>query len=70
MYMTEVKINTEMIKLDSFLKWANIATMGTEAKFYIQEGQIKVNGNIEIQRGKKLYKGDIVEFQGKSYKII
>lgn len=68
--MTEVKINTEMIKLDSFLKWASIATMGTEAKFYIQEGQIKVNGNIELQRGKKLYKGDIVEFEGKSYKII
>ncbi len=68
--MNEVKINTEIIKLDAFLKWANIASMGSEAKFYIQEGEIKVNGNIEKQRGKKLTKGDIVEFKGESYKIV
>ncbi len=68
--MNEIKINTDIIKLDAFLKWANIASMGSEAKFYIQEGEIKVNGNIEMQRGKKLTKGDIIEFKGESYKII
>ena len=68
--MNEVKINTDIIKLDAFLKWANIASMGSEAKFYIQEGKIKVNGNVETQRGKKLTKGDIIEFKGESYKII
>lgn len=68
--MKEIKINTEIIKLDAFLKWANIAVTGSEAKLYIQEGQVKVNGNIETQRGKKLNKGDIIEFKGESYKIV
>lgn len=68
--MKEIKINTEIIKLDAFLKWANIAVTGSEAKLYIQEGQVKVNGNIETQRGKKLTKGDIIEFKGESYKIV
>jgi ribosome-associated protein len=68
--MKEIKINTDIIKLDAFLKWSGIASMGSEAKFYIQEGQIKLNGNVEMQRGKKLTKGDIIEFKGESYKII
>lgn len=68
--MKEIKINTEIIKLDSFLKYAGIVNLGSEAKFYIQNGEVKVNGEIELQRGKKLKKGDIVEFQGESYKIL
>jgi ribosome-associated protein len=68
--MNQIKINTDIIKLDAFLKWAAIASMGSEAKFYIQEGEIKVNGNVEMQRGKKLTKGDIIEFKGESYKIV
>jgi ribosome-associated protein len=68
--MKEIKINTDIIKLDAFLKWSGIAVMGSEAKFYIQEGQIKLNGNVETQRGKKLTKGDVVEFKGESYKIV
>lgn len=68
--MKEIKINSDIIKLDSFLKWANIVVMGSEAKFFIQNGEIKVNGNVETQRGKKLTKGDIVEFKGEGYKII
>jgi ribosome-associated protein len=66
----EVKINTDIIKLDAFLKWAGIASLGSEAKFYIQEGDVKLNGNIETQRGKKLTKGDVIEFKGESYKIV
>jgi ribosome-associated protein len=68
--MKEIKINTDFIKLDAFLKWSGAVSMGSEAKMFIQEGQVKVNGNIETQRGKKLVKQDIIEFQGESYKII
>ena len=53
-----------------FLKWAGIASQGSEAKFYIKNEEVKVNGAIEIQRGKKLVKGDIVEFNNESYKIV
>ncbi|SKA91403.1 ribosome-associated protein [Clostridium sp. USBA 49] len=68
--MKEIKINTEIIKLDSFLKYAGIVNMGSEAKIYIQTGKVKVNGEIELKRGKKLKKGDIIEIEGENYKII
>jgi ribosome-associated protein len=68
--MKEIKIETEIIKLDSFLKWCGAASLGGEAKVYIQNGDVKVNGAIEYQRGKKLKKGDTIEFDGESYKII
>lgn len=67
--MVEVQISTEFIKLDSFLKFTGAAVLGSEAKFYIQNGEVKVNGEVETQRGKKLYKGDEVEFQNEFYKI-
>ena len=66
----EIKITTEFIKLDSFLKFAGVASLGTEAKFYIQEGQVYVNGEVETRRGKKLYKDDVVEFNGETFKIV
>ena len=68
--MKEIKINTETIKLDAFLKWAAVVGNGGEAKIYIQNGEVKLNGNVEIQRGKKLKAGDIVEFKYETYKII
>ena len=68
--MNKIKINTEIIKLDAFLKWAGIASLGSEAKFYIKNEEIKVNGEIEVQRGKKLVKGDIIEFNNEKYKIV
>jgi len=68
--MVEVKINTEFIKLDSFLKFTGACSLGSEAKFFIQNGEVKVNDKVEIQRGKKLYKGYIVEFQGEQYKVV
>ncbi|MEG0774859.1 S4 domain-containing protein YaaA [Clostridium sp.] len=67
--MVEVQISTEFIKLDSFLKFTGAAVLGSEAKFYIQNGEVKVNGEVETQRGKKLYKDDEVEFQNEFYKI-
>ena len=68
--MNEIKIETDIIKLDSFLKWAGIAVLGSEAKFYIKNEDIKVNGQVETQRGKKLVKGDIIEFNNEAYKIV
>ncbi len=59
-----VEINTDFIKLDQLMKWANFTASGSEAKMHILEGRVKVNGNIEIRRGKKIYSGDTVEFEG------
>lgn len=67
--MEKIKINTDFIKLDSFLKWLGIANMGSEAKFLIKNGMVKVNSEVEIRRGKKIYKGDKVEFNNKIYII-
>ena len=68
--MNKVKINTEIIKLDAFLKWAAIVSSGSEAKFYIQDGLVKVNNEICIQRGKKLKVGDIVSFEDSDFEIV
>lgn len=68
--MNKIKIETEIIKLDAFLKWAAIASSGSEAKFYIQDEMVKVNNEICTQRGKKLKAGDIVNFDGVDYEII
>ena len=66
----EVKIQTEFIKLDSFLKFCGAASLGSEAKMYILDEVVKVNGEICTQRGKKLYRGDIVEFNGETFKVV
>lgn len=68
--MIKVKIDTEYIKLDQFMKFQGIVSTGGEAKHFISEGSIKVNGKIELSRGKKLGIDDIIEFQGKVFKIV
>lgn len=68
--LIEVKIDTEYIKLDQFMKYAGITNTGGEAKNLIADGIIKVNGNIEFSRGKKLKPGDMVEFEGNKYKVV
>lgn len=67
--MEIVKINTEFIKLDQFLKWAGHTGTGAESKMLIAEGKVSVNGNVELQRGKKLRTGDKVEVEGKTFQI-
>lgn len=59
--MNEVKITTDYIKLDQFLKLSGVAGTGGHAKILISEGQVKVNGIIATERGKKIRKDDIVE---------
>ena len=66
----EVKIQTEFIKLDSFLKFCGAASLGSEAKMYVLDELVKVNGETCTQRGKKLYRGDIVEFNGETFKVV
>lgn len=66
----EKKITTDSIKLDSFLKFCDIAQTGGHAKFLVQEGQVKVNSEVCLQRGKKLRVGDEMEFDGKIYRLI
>lgn len=69
MKLEKVKINTEYIKLDQFLKYVSIVQSGSEAKFFITENNIKVNEEIVNQRGKKLRNGDKVDINGKLYII-
>ena len=64
-----MKIDTEYIKLDSFLKAVNAVTSGGEAKVLIADGMVKVNGEIELRRGRKLHPGDRVEVRGEEFSV-
>ena len=59
----EKKITTDSIKLDSLLKFCDVAQTGGHAKFLVQEGEVKVNGEVCTQRGRKLYPGDKLFFR-------
>ena len=67
--MEIVEINTEFIKLDQLLKWANFTASGVESKMFILNGEVKVNGEVETRRGKKIYDGYVVEFNGEKIKV-
>lgn len=65
-----VKINTDFIQLQSFLKFKGISETGGQAKEFIQDGIIRVNGEVCIARGKKLRNGDTVSAFGTDYLIV
>lgn len=67
--METINLRDEFIKLGQALKLAGLVETGVDAKFAIQEGLVKVNGEVEERRGRKLYDGDIVEFEGQQIKI-
>lgn len=67
--MEVIKLREEYIKLGQALKATGLVSSGVEAKNVILEGLVKVNGDIELQRGKKLYENDIVEFNKETIKI-
>lgn len=67
--MEKIVLRDEFIKLGQALKAAGIAENGLYAKLVIQDGLVKVNGKVELQRGKKLIDGDIVEFDGNQVQI-
>jgi ribosome-associated protein len=64
-----MRIETEYIKLDSFLKGVNAVSSGGEAKLLITDGKVLVNGSVEVRRGRKLYPGDRVRIAGRDYMV-
>ena len=67
--MKKITITDSYITLGQFLKFSSIASSGSEAKLYILQEQVLVNGNIETRRGRKLYPGDIVTVDTHSFEI-
>lgn len=70
MIIVNIREDEEFIKLGQALKKASLVGSGVDAKFVIQDGLVKLNGEVELQRGKKLYDGDIVSFNGETIKIV
>ena len=68
--MHHITLRDEYIKLGQALKAAGLVGSGVDAKNEIIDGMVKVNGVVEVQRGKKLHDGDVVEYQGEQIKII
>ena len=66
----ELKLRDEFIKLGQALKAAGLVDSGLDAKIVIQDGLVRVNGEVEDRRGKKLYDGDVVEFDGETIRIV
>ena len=67
--MEEIVLREDYIKLGQALKAAGLVESGVEAKIVITNGEVLVNGETEYQRGKKLYDGDVVSFNGEEIKI-
>lgn len=70
MNFEKISIKEDFIRLDSAMKLANFVSTGGHAKIVIQDGEVLVNGEICTMRGKKLYKGDKVEFDGQGFEIV
>lgn len=60
----------KFIKLGQLLKKANMMSSGIDAKMVILDGLVSVNGEVELRRGKKIYPGDVVTFEGESVKVV
>ena len=67
--MEVIKLRDEFIKLGQALKAAGLVESGVEAKEVILDGLVKVNGEVDKRRGRKLYDGDTVTFEGEEIKI-
>ena len=66
----ELKLRDEFIKLGQAMKAAGIVSSGIDAKMLIQDGQVTVNGEVETRRGRKLYDGDVFEFEGDEVQVV
>lgn len=60
----------DYIKLGQLLKKANMMSSGVDAKMVILDRLVSVNGEVELRRGKKIYPGDVVTFEGESVKVV
>jgi ribosome-associated protein len=68
--MISIPIETESIRLAQLLKLASVVQDGAEAKFRIANREVRVNGDVEIRRGRKLRVGNLVEVDGETYEIV
>ena len=72
-FVNEIKVlikeGHDYITLNVLLKLEDIIATGGEAKFFLRENEVKVNGELENRRGRKLYPGDLIEVNGNSYRI-
>ena len=67
--MNVLKLKDNYIKLGQALKASGLVSSGVDAKFIISEGLVKVDGETELRRGRKLYNGSMVEYDGQSIRI-
>lgn len=65
----EISLRDEFIKLGQALKLAGVVEDGVEAKLVIQDGLVKVNGEVDLRRGRKVYEGDVISFDGNDIKV-
>lgn len=70
MKQISIREQDEFIKLGQALKKADLVSSGVEAKIVIQDGQVTVNGETELQRGKKLHHGDVFSYDGETVKVV
>ena len=68
--MTDVEIREDMIRLGQFLKLANALDSGGEIKTAILDGEVEVNGEVDLRRGRQLHKGDVVSFAGEAWRVV
>lgn len=68
--MNEIAIDDEFIKLGQLLKLAGLVDSGSTAKMLILDGQVKVNNEVDLRRGRKVYKGDVVTLGEELIKVI
>lgn len=67
--VTDVAIRDESIRLGQFLKLADLVESGADAKPAVQEGRVRVNGDVELRRGRQLRRGDLVELDGRRARV-
>lgn len=70
MKQISIREQDEFIKLGQALKKADLVSSGVEAKIVIQDSQVTVNGETELQRGKKLHDGDVFSYDGETVKVV
>lgn len=68
--MDEIEISTDTIRLGQFLKLSNLVDSGSDAKFLLAEGEVMVNDEVEIRRGRQLRAGDVVEYDGIAVRVV
>jgi ribosome-associated protein len=67
--MRDVQIRDDMIRLGQFLKLAGVMETGGEAKLRVADGEVLVNGEVEVRRGRQLHRGDVVEVEGERVRV-